>query len=640
MSRLKRIRKRIQRDFFDFRMGGMYILGMAFFLITVVLILVQANVRYSIRPERLSMASKGELIRQKSSMDCFTKEEIEDDTIPNRFTEGNGTLLVLEDGEATSLKAKKIYLPVLDQMKDPYDVCEAYDFEPEMLKTHDKLILAITNYRKLGESISDIRDWVKEGGNLMIAYPPIYSGSFATLFDILGIKSSGNAAMVEGLHFNKNFMIGGISRDYEIIDAYESGISLALTEDCDVYLQSTGEYPLPLIWRRETGEGSIVFDNFGVLEKAYRGIHASAFTLLDDAYVYPVINGSAFYIDDFPSPVPEGDGKYITRDYNISISDFYSQIWWNDMYELAQKYDIDYTGLVIEDYSAQVKGKFKRNTDVNRFQYFGNMLLRSGGEIGIHGYNHMPLVLENFDYQDQYDSYVQWPGTEDMRNSLKEVFDFTGELFDQEELQVYVPPSNVLSEEGRNILTETPIRSIASVYLPTDLAYEQEFDVSAKDGIINTPRITSGTVIDEYMMIAAMSELNLHMVNTHFVHPDDVLDEDRGAALGWEKLYGNLKDYLDWLYTNCPSIRNLTGSELAAAVQRYDLCKVTREYDKEGVSLTVDNFDKEAYVMYRTNKGRSVSRVQGGSYKSVADGLYLIKCDAPRVRIDLKQEQK
>ena len=46
-----------------------------------------------------------------------------------------------------------------------------------------------------------------------------------------------------------------------------------------------------------------------------RGFYAASYSLLTDVGVYPVINGSAFYLDDFPSPVPEGDATYVKRDY-------------------------------------------------------------------------------------------------------------------------------------------------------------------------------------------------------------------------------------------------------------------------------------------------------------------------------------
>ena len=167
-----------------------------------------------------------------------------------------------------------------------------------------------------------------------------------------------------------------------------------------------------------------------------------------------MINASTFYIDDFPSPVPGGNSTYIQEDYGMSIEEFYTQVWWNQIYELAEKYNIRYTGLVIENYSDQVEGPFPRNRDTQRFQYFGNMLLRQGGEIGYHGYNHMPLCLVGFDYQGDYDSYNLWESYEDMAEAMRELHAFCTELFPEESFRVYVPPSNILSEEGRKMLAE------------------------------------------------------------------------------------------------------------------------------------------------------------------------------------------
>ena len=264
------------------------------------------------------------------------------------------------------------------------------------------------------------------------------------------------------------------------------------------------------------------------------------------------------------------------------------------------------------------------------------MLLKTGGEIGIHGYNHMPLVLENFDDEGQYDEYVNWPSETDMNSSLDEVFEFTESLFPDEDLQVYVPPSNIISEEGIGVLDKKNIRSIAAVYIEGDLAYEQEFEVSKDTGIINTPRVISGYEINDFMQFAAFSELNFHLVSTHFQPPDDVLDEDRGAELGWETLYARYENYLNWLYSSIPQIRNLTGSELAGAVQRYDLLKVNRTEEEKRIILNLSNFEDESWMLLRLNEDQRIKNINGGEFSEVADNLYLIECKSANVDIELE----
>ena len=87
--------------------------------------------------------------------------------------------------------------------------------------------------------------------------------------------------------------------------------------------------------------------NLGIYVKAVRGIFSAAYSLLSDCTIYPVINGSAFYLDDFPSPVPGGDGTYVRRDYNTNIAEFYSNIWWPDMMSLAAEHGVRYTGVML-----------------------------------------------------------------------------------------------------------------------------------------------------------------------------------------------------------------------------------------------------------------------------------------------------
>lgn len=166
----------------------------------------------------------------------------------------------------------------------------------------------------------------------------------------------------------------------------------------------TGDAGAPLIWSNDCGSGRTVVCNIGIYDKVMRGFYAAAISLLGDTTAYPVINSAVFYLDDFPSPVPSGDGTYIKRDYGLSIADFYTKVWWPDLQKLAQKYGIRYTGVMIENYEDAVNQiEPARQPDTTQFRYFGGMLLQMGGELGFHGYNHQPLALWDTDYGTLYD---------------------------------------------------------------------------------------------------------------------------------------------------------------------------------------------------------------------------------------------
>ncbi len=618
------IRKKTPGHRAHFNLAGMYLIGIAFCVLAGVLMAVQANIQYTVREESVSILPREELIRLKGEA---PRERTAD------------CLLVFEEEDPLSSTARDMMTEMLEEKNTAFDLCAAGQLTEEILSRYHRVLMAVTHYQLMPEMLLPLQHWVRAGGHLMVLYPPVSNGSFQTLAGLLGIKENAESAMVSALHFREGFLLGGSARDYELSDPYDSSLGFALTEDCQVFMESTDEYPVPLVWRRQVGEGTVVVHNSSIMEKAMRGILWGAYTLMGDYTVYPVINGSAFYIDDFPAPVPEGSGIYILRDYGMSVADFLTRVWWNDVYNAGRTWGIHYTGLVIETYSDQVEGVFERNKDTSRFLYYGNMILRSGGEIGIHGYNHMPLVPETFLYGEGYESYRQWPSTGDMTRAVREVMGFTSALFPEEKLQAYVPPSNIISREGIRVLANEGLRAVASVYLEGGHAYEQEFDITPEDGIINTPRVISGYMLDPYMQLAALSELNYHLVNSHFQHPDDILDEDRGAALGWETLLERYKAYLSWLYTSVPRIRNLTGSEMAGAVQRYDLLDYTLEQQEDRLEIRLTNLMDEAWMMLRLNEGQRISGAAGAQWEKLADNLYLLDCRADHVIIDLAREE-
>ena len=587
----------------------------AFLVLGFVLTAERANVRYQAYESRLEILESG----------AFAAGEQE--------ARRPDSLLIYHNENEVSAYIREEFSQVLDGMKISYDEADlavSRELHPEH---YDKISIALNDLSLLGEAIFDLLDWVRDGGSLLFLFPMDNNGSLQVVSGELGIReNSYSYTMVESIRFTSDIMLAGMDKEYQITDPFESSMTVILDEDCTVYMTAGGERALPLLWETERGEGKIVVMNLGIIEKAYRGFYSAAYSLLGDSCLYPVINGSAFYLDDFPSPVPGGDGEYIQRDYGMDIATFYSNVWWPDVLSLAEDYGIRYTGVVIEDYSDLTEPPLLRYQDIYRFRYFGNQVLQSQGEIGFHGYNHMPLCLESFDYKGVY-SYEKWPSIDAMLSSLIELNDFCAALFPDETFQVYVPPSNILSEEGRQMIGELfpQIRTIASIYFPGEFEYTQDFMVS-EDGVIETPRIISGCVIDDYMEIAALSELNFHFINSHFQHPDDVLDPDRGAEQGWEAMFARLTEYVDWLYTAAPDLRNLTGSEMAAAVQRYYYVNPRVEHREEEMVITLDSFADEAWFFLRTNDWEP-GEVTGGSLTRLTGNLYLLQAVQRQVTI-------
>lgn len=604
----------------NFRFKGMTVIFCVFLLMAGILYMERSGIRYQERTRKISYLENSEVVTEKQAVETLKKT----------------CLVLMDSGQENSVQAWEQFERIFMDMKvgiDRIDVAKQEQI-PE-LENYETVVVLISDLNVLKEEVLEISDWVKQGGSAMFALT-LQKDTYVSLIEQkLGIISSGyNDALVDSIYFDEAFIPGG-GQAYPIMDAYESAWEVELSEKAKVYAWVGEEGGIPLIWENAYGKGKFVVDNFGLYEKATRGFFAASYSLLTDAGVYPVINGSVFYLDDFPSPVPGGDGTYVRRDYGTSIREFYTNIWWPDMMTLADEHGIKYTGVIIENYDDKTDGEVVTTTDTERFQYFGNMLLHHGGELGYHGYNHQPLSLADTDYGDVL-PYNTWDSYEAMKKAVTELTDFGKKMFPGTSLSVYVPPSNVLSEQGRKLLaTEFPeIRTIASNYFTGEYAYVQEFEV-AEDGVVEQPRIISGGIIDDYMQMAALSELSMHYVNNHFMHPDDLLDEDRGAALGWEALKTRLDEYMTWLHTSAPEIRDLTGSELSGAIQRYGALTVEKEVTDTQIWLHLDNLYDEAYLMVRVNRG-TPGEVTGGDLKQITGNLYLLTAKQQEIIIAIE----
>lgn len=547
-------------------------------------------------------------------------------------------LLVIDSSQEGVSDAESMLDRVLLDMKVPTVTVDlAQGDEIPTLKQYQTMVIAMPNLDPLDEHVLQIMQWVKKGGGVMFAMTPEKTGYLDVIGPQIGIESSAYKYVVtEGITPSKDFMLGG-GQTYMFSDPFKSSLSVVLNDRAQVEAVSSNGRT-PLVWRSSVESGTAVMCNIGIYVKMVRGFYASAFSLLSSAMAYPVINSAAFYLDDFPSPVPSGNGKYIKRDYNMSISEFYSQVWWPDLVRLAERYGIRFTGVMIENYGDDTKNDPVRQTDNTQFEYYGGLLLRQNGEIGYHGYNHQPLVLPNTDYGNEY-TYVQWPNRKAIVDSLNELIAFQKTVLPAATSSVYVPPSNILSSEGRKIIGEDvpQIRAIASMAFPPDssLEYVQEFGVAA-DGVVEAPRIVSGSMVNNsYMRLAAVSELNMHYVSTHFMHPDDLLDEDRGAKEGWETYRKGLEDYLDWLEQSAPSIRMQTGTECAAAVQRFSGLTVSMATSDDSWDLRLGNLIDQGWLMFRANSG-TPGRVRGGSLTKLTGNLYLLKATSATVHIERK----
>lgn len=414
-------------------------------------------------------------------------------------------------------------------------------------------------------------------------------------------------------------------------------MKVKLKEDVTVHAKTIEESD-PIIWNLKYGNGYVSVCNIGILgDKVARGIIAAAYAELHPVYTYPVINSAMYCIDDFPSPIPKGYKEIIYNQYECNMQDFYFNIWWPKMRRLTEKYGIKYSGFLVQTYEDKITPPFDNTLYMETSKYYANALLNSGGEMGIHGYNHQSLALEGFDYRDDQVNYKPWKNMNDMWEGIRSVISYGKTIAPNAKITTYVAPSNIIGdyvwkEMEKNI---DELKVYAGVYIGNESNMVQEFEAK-ENGVVYVPRTDSGMDIalapqSDFLMY---NELTYHFVHNNFFHPDDVIDPLRGASQGFENLYGKYEEMIKSL--NATGIRNTTTSEGGAAVQRWQLTSATQKYEDGKLNLEVKGIYDKVYYMLHLNDGIKIKKIDGAEYNKINENYYLLEITQEHVIIEME----
>lgn len=530
----------------------------------------------------------------------------------NKISSGNkqiDTLIIYDVQDEKSVEYMHSMSKNLKYMKvecQSIDIDEAYNTN---YYEYERIIFLVGDLEnRAGTELYNIIEYIENGGNLLWGIvPQNISNEFTYIQEKLGITSVEEYLTVDGMKFVENIIPSSKGRSFLDEEAFsDSCLNIKLDEESKVYIESAGEEEgIPILWQRDLGQGNIVFYNASTLGgDYYGGVFAGAICLLEKDFMYPVINAKVIFIDDFPAPHYNSDSDVIKSVYNRSVREFFRDIWWPDMQKAAGTYDAIYTGLFISTYNDIVNPEEFVFEDDPMMEYYGKSLLKNNYEIGLHGYNHQSLAPEGFLPAEI--GYKPWGSQEDMEASLVTLRDYMNEMFPGCVFGSYVPPSNYLSEEGRAALSNAlpDLKVISGLYsnAEDDIgAYVQDFGI-AEDGIVEFPRITSGMWYEDSIIFEYLNGLALHGVFSHFIHPDDILDEERGRGEKWDTLFNGYSQILEDVNDSYPGIRALKAVEAADAVKVSEELEVNIQYEENMIYGECNNFHGEAFFFLRTDK--------------------------------------
>ena len=619
----------------------MIIILFIFLLLTVALVGRNIALNQNSSDQKLEMLMKED----------FQKENEQDDAVK----QGEQCLYLWDSRDENSRLFHDQMPQILQDMRVDYTESDAASGETVTFEKYETVVLGYTDYQTNSEQLLALADWTEAGGQLLIAQVPTAGSMYSWMSRKMGVTSTGVTYYeVSEIQVTDDLLLTGEEKVYSVPHPFASSIAVTLLDTCEVHMITADERKIPLVWETSMGQGHAVVVNLGHYEKEYRGIYAAAYSLLGDYCLWPVINSSAFYLDGVPFPLPSGENEYITAQYgeNMDIYTFYVREWMNDLMAFSRKYDIPLTGTLQENNDGDVDPPYRSTASSNRYEYFISLLLETGGEVGLYGYNQQPLCVPGDNlkpanpegYEGDYErdlGLMYWETAQNMEKSLQEVIRFQKEIDQEQEMQVYTPPYGIISQSGISALKSAApkILAVAGWYSDSGYATGQEFGID-EDGMIYTPRITSGSYVGDTQRLAALSELTMHYVSTHAISPQDVVNPDAGAGEGWDAMMETLEGYENWLESAAPGLRRHSGSETAAAIQRYAYLEIRRFAVQQGLELTLENFQDEAWIMLRFNQWEPdlEKGVEGGSLEQLSGNLYLLKAEQEKITIHRKAE--
>ncbi|MBM4387802.1 MAG: DUF2194 domain-containing protein, partial [Deltaproteobacteria bacterium] len=537
----------------------------------------------------------------------------------------NGDFLAIVDADAKAgIEISKNLVEIMKFTRLRIDIVRIGDLDgihPKLLDGYDSILLAVDSLWKIPENsavIPGIREFVENGGGIAAAV----NFEDERLKDLFGIDSY--RALIknaQGIEFTGDFVAGSSGVKINGDDFSSDSFDVKLKRTAAVYARAgtsseANAEGIPLLWTYGFGKGrSVYWNDMCLMDKAMRGFLLQTMLKTTAATVVPIVNGSVVYIDDCPQPMWDVLKEPIKSEFDMTDTQFYMNVWLQDMIKLAKDFGIRITAGILFSYDDKVKEPF----DINQFKTssdgasikLAKKINEAGFEIALHGYNHQSFTIRESELS------KGWESKDQMISALKLVRDEwknvlpPGTPFPK----VYIAPNNLISRMGREAITGVfpEITAIASQYLDENEIEGQEFEFDpALKNIVDIPRLSSEYFLASFNFLEVLNGLNLYGIFSHFVHPDDVYDPERAEEMNWSGLLSKTRDMFAFLKTNYPFLRPMFAGEFAEEIRQFLNMKFDAEKTGDSIKIKMNREDgKPGYFMIAFSGLKKPVRLKG-----------------------------
>ncbi len=252
----------------------------------------------------------------------------------------------------------------------------------------------------------DLLAYVDNGGGLAMMKPG-WNPALAPLFGYqagMQVEFAEQYEAETGVHFVSDFFPGlkGLVLSSKLIPGH-SRLDLPPPQTDQARVLVTTDSGKPVAWQTRYGQGRTIFWNSDfATTRDSRGMVVQSVLSVQPVAALPIANFATYQIDDFPAAVSTEKLEPIKSEYDMTMVDFYHQVWVPDVMAVSERYDVPYTFLIPFNYNPLIEPPFdfkewehaKVTIDGQEVEYatLVSHLVAQGHEMGLHGYNHVSLL--------------------------------------------------------------------------------------------------------------------------------------------------------------------------------------------------------------------------------------------------------
>ncbi len=477
------------------------------------------------------------------------------------------------------------------------------------------LVTATENLWKLQKpECEQISEFVSQGGGLVV----LVRGWNQNLSELFGVKNRAEPGLnnsAQTINFVTEFFPGG--QDLKVEKEVVSNLGFELM-DGTVLVAKTDKYPI--VWLNYYGRGRMLYWNTVLLDqKINRGFITRSIGAVQPFTSVVLANIGLFDLDGYPCATSNVKIDPVKTEFNQTNPEFYVQHWYPDMRVLAERYRLKYTSLVIFNDNVQnlppflfydwLNGEIRYAGKKMHVSPYSAKILSAETELGLHGYNPLPLTSAN------------WGGTNNMVLALQAV----KQRWEVDNLGVlpmsYVPPLNVYDSTGVEALLQVlpSIEQIGALYEGEFAAgQDREFGPEPwNENLYVLPRITFGYRLTEFSKRAMISILASNGIWAHAVQPypgtepskTAESDGEQFSQLSWRGepkkngCYYQLEHWLDFATEHYPWLRFVTRREAGEIMKYYDQTLLNSSLQGNIINLEV-NVVPSYFTIYLQEKNK------------------------------------